>query len=123
MTSTKTINTIILTELKNGNKSMFNVVFNSYYGNVKQFLHDLFKSNSQAEQLAEKVFIRLWTTKHKIDTDGYLSNHIFETMCEIATKELRVINYETKQTSGNSEELRINTSKKAPIALKVPKIL
>ena len=75
---------------------MFNVVFNSYYGNVKQFLRDLFKSNSQAEQLAQKVFIRLWTTKHKIDTDGYLSSHIFETMCEITIKELRVISYETK---------------------------
>ena len=77
------INKQVLTDIKEGSVPIFDLVFCAYYGSVKCFLSDLLKSDEEAEQLAQEAFVRLWNTKHRIDTDSNTAVVLFEVAYDI----------------------------------------
>lgn len=58
-------------------KTAFAVVFRAYYGKVFKFVHSIVKDESQAEDLAQEVFIKLWSKRKNLATVQSLDNYLF----------------------------------------------
>lgn len=56
-----------LTALKEGDVKAFDCIFVSYFGKVRCFINGLLKSEADAEDLAQDIFIKLWTNRGLLD--------------------------------------------------------
>lgn len=65
-----------LEALRQGSHKAFETVFIAYYNKTKTFINGYIKSDSDAEELTEDLFVNLWMNHHAIDTsksfDSYL---------------------------------------------------
>ena len=70
------IATKTLEALRNGDQKAFKAVFVAYYNKTKAFIYGYIKSEADAEELAEDMFVNLWINRHMIDLsrsfDSYL---------------------------------------------------
>lgn len=57
-----------LEALKAGDHKAFETIFLAYYPHTKDFLYGYMKSEPDAEELAEELFVNLWIKRHQIDT-------------------------------------------------------
>ena len=67
----------ILTSLKNGDREAFNVIFQTYQKKVYYFIYSIAKSKYHTEEVFQAVFIKIWSTKEKIDTSKSFDAFIF----------------------------------------------
>lgn len=58
----------ILDALRIGDHDAFEVVFIAYYKKIKLFIIGYIKSEEDAEELTEDLFVTLWTKRDSIDT-------------------------------------------------------
>lgn len=63
--------------LKNGDHKAFEAIFLAYYKRVKYFILGLVKSEEDAEELAQEVFVKLWTNRTSINVDKNLNTFIY----------------------------------------------
>lgn len=56
-----------LEAFQNGNHKAFETVFIAYYNNTKAFIDGYIKSESDAEELTEDLFVNLWINHSSID--------------------------------------------------------
>ena len=70
------IDTKTLEALRNGDQKAFKEVFVAYYNKTKAFIYGYIKSEEDAEELAEDMFVNLWINRNTIDIsksfDSYL---------------------------------------------------
>lgn len=57
-----------LESLQHGNHDAFEAVFITYYSKVKAFIYGYIKSETDAEELAEELFVNLWMNHRSINT-------------------------------------------------------
>ncbi|WP_101690479.1 RNA polymerase sigma-70 factor [Dysgonomonas massiliensis] len=62
------IDIITLEALRHGDHSAFETVFIAYYDRVRIFIFGYIKSESDAEELTEDLFVNLWEKRSSIDT-------------------------------------------------------
>ena len=53
-----------LKALQQGSHKAFEEVFITYYGKTKAFIYGYIKSNPDAEELTEDLFVNLWINRH-----------------------------------------------------------
>lgn len=58
-------------------KSAFAVVFREYYSKVFSFVMSIVKDESQAKDLAQEVFIKLWEKRRNLETVQSLDDYLF----------------------------------------------
>lgn len=58
-------------------KNAFAVVFREYYGKVLKFVSSIVRDESQAKDLAQEVFIRLWEKRKRLQTVQSLDDYLF----------------------------------------------
>ncbi|MDR1221289.1 MAG: RNA polymerase sigma-70 factor [Tannerella sp.] len=61
------IDEALLERFREGDHKAFESIFLSYYDRVKNFINGLIKSEDDAEELAQDVFVRLWTNRQAVD--------------------------------------------------------
>ncbi len=57
-----------LEALQQGDHKAFEAVFVTYYSKTKAFIYGYIKSEEDAEELTEELFVNLWINQHSIDT-------------------------------------------------------
>lgn len=62
--------------LRKGCHKAFEQVFSSYYAKIKIFIAGLIKSDVDAEELAEELFVNLWINRKEIDADKSFSAYL-----------------------------------------------
>lgn len=66
----------VLSDLREGSHKAFEKVFTAYFNKVKAFIYGYIKSDIDAEELAEDIFVNLWLNHEVIDVsksfDSYL---------------------------------------------------
>lgn len=67
----------MIESLKTGNHLIFEKVFLAYYKNVKIFVNRLIKSDYDAEEISQDLFVKLWVNKDKIDVTKNFSNFMY----------------------------------------------
>lgn len=63
--------------LQNGNHKAFEEVFLTYFDKVKFLLNGLLKSESDAEELAQDIFVKLWINRQSIDTNKSFNSYLY----------------------------------------------
>lgn len=63
--------------LAEGNHDAFQCVFNTYYTKVFRFIAGLIKSEDDAKDLTQDVFVKLWSIHETLKDLGSLSNFLF----------------------------------------------
>lgn len=66
-----------LTALKNGEVKAFDTLFISYFGKVKCFIKGLLKSEVDAEDLAQDIFIKLWINHASLDPEKSINAYLY----------------------------------------------
>lgn len=63
--------------MKAGDHSKFETVFLAYFKNVKTFVSRLIKSDYDAEEISQELFVKLWINRDKIDASKNFNNFIY----------------------------------------------
>lgn len=75
----------VIQSLKRGDHRAFEKVFVAYFNKVRYFIFRLVRSDHEAEELAQDVFVRLWTNRASIDLsksfDAYLFSIAYNATC------------------------------------------
>lgn len=72
-----TIEPKILKELKDGNHSAFEAVFNRFSKQLFLFSLKYLKSEQAAEDIVQEVFIKIWDNRREIKTDTSFQSYLF----------------------------------------------
>ena len=60
-----------LEAFQDGNHKAFETIFIAYYNKTKTFIDGYIKSEPDAEELTEDLFVNLWINRHSIDTSDH----------------------------------------------------
>lgn len=63
--------------LKNGDHKAFEEVFMAYFDKVKYLLNGLLRLESDAEELAQDIFVKLWMNRQSIDSQKAFSTYLY----------------------------------------------
>lgn len=63
--------------LQNGDHKAFEEVFLTYFDRVKYLLTGLLRSESDAEELAQDIFVKLWINRQSIDLSKAFNTYIY----------------------------------------------
>jgi RNA polymerase sigma-70 factor (ECF subfamily) len=66
----------IISELRDGSHEAFEMVFAAWFGRVKAFIFGYVKSEADAEELAEDVFVGLWVNHASLDPSKSFSSYL-----------------------------------------------
>ena len=75
--------------LQNGCYKTFEEIFLTYYNNVKHFLSKILRSEKDAENLAQDIFVELWINRQSINTNDSFSTYLYSTTRDAAIKYLK----------------------------------
>lgn len=107
-----TVDEKILDALRDGNHEAFETVFISYYNKTKYFIYGYIKSETDAEELTEDLFVNLWINRTSIDTGKSFSSYLHTIARNAAINFLQhkyvrdayISNYTSDEHSSTSEE-------------------
>lgn len=63
--------------LRNGNHKAFEDIFIGYFKRVKLFIGGIIKSEADAEELAQDVFVKLWTNRETLNVEKPLGAYLY----------------------------------------------
>ncbi len=63
--------------LRRGNHKVFECVFLAYFQRVRLFIGGIIKSDADAEELAQDVFIKLWTNREALNIEKPLGAYLY----------------------------------------------
>lgn len=75
MPKTKYKETII--RLRDGDHSAFESLFIEFFNKVKYFIKGIIRSDDDAEELAQDIFVKLWTGRESIDPEKSFNSYIY----------------------------------------------
>jgi len=76
MVMSKTIDTQTLQALREGNHGAFEDIFTAYYNKTKFFIYSYVKSEAEAEELTEDLFVNLWANRQSIDVSKSFNSYL-----------------------------------------------
>lgn len=72
-----TITKEVLLSLQDGDHKAFEMVFVAYFDKVKYFVERIIRSEDEAEELAQDIFVKLWVNRKAIDIQKSFSGFLF----------------------------------------------
>lgn len=74
-----TITKEVLLSLQKGDHKAFETVFVAYFDKVKHFVERIVRSEDEAEELTQDIFVKLWISRKTIDIQKSFSAFLFTT--------------------------------------------
>lgn len=71
-------NTLIVDQVKNGSKDAFKQLYNQYAERIHRFAFSYLKSDLEAEEMVQEVFLKLWNNKYKLDSSHNIKSFLFK---------------------------------------------
>ncbi|WP_455585256.1 RNA polymerase sigma-70 factor [Bacteroides sp.] len=71
------VTTTTIEALQNSDHKAFEKVFLTYFDKVKYLLTGLLRSGSDAEELAQDIFVKLWINRQSIDPNKTFSTYLY----------------------------------------------
>ena len=66
-----------LKSLKEGNRKAFERIFLAYYGRVRNFITAITKSETDAEDITQDIFGKIWLNRETIDTQKSFHSYMY----------------------------------------------
>ena len=67
----------LLEQLGKGSHLAFNALFLQYYPQVKKFLLGFLKSESDANDLSQEIFVKIWVQREKISQVNFFKTYLY----------------------------------------------
>jgi len=93
-----------LEAFQDGNHKAFETIFIAYYNKTKAFIDGYIKSEPDAEELTEDLFVNLWINRHSIDMSKSFNSYL-HTIARNAAINFLKHNQETGYSSTSEEDL------------------
>lgn len=71
------ITNLQIEEIQAGKIKAFEILFKAFYPRVKSFALGMIKNPYEAEEIAQNVFLKVWTNREKLKSTYSLSSYIF----------------------------------------------
>ena len=68
----------LLLRLKNGNEQAFEAIYNLYSNRLYGNLIKLVKSEEEAQEILQDIFIKIWNKRQEIDVDASFRSYLFK---------------------------------------------
>lgn len=105
-----------LEDLQQGNHKAFETVFIAYYSKIKAFISGYIKSESDAEELTEDLFVALWMNHHSLNTSKSFDSYLHTIARNAALNFLKHKYVEETYVSNLSDAQHTSTSEEDLIA-------
>ncbi|MCZ4245282.1 RNA polymerase sigma-70 factor [Pedobacter punctiformis] len=69
--------TNLIALIKEGNKLAFDDVFIKHFKSLHAYAYTIIKERDDAEEIVQNVFVRIWTKRAQLKTDGYLKSFLY----------------------------------------------
>jgi RNA polymerase sigma-70 factor (ECF subfamily) len=92
-----------LEALRNGEHKAFDDIFNAYYNKVRYFINGLLKSEADAEELAQDIFVKLWINRESINPQKSFNAYIYTVARNAAFNFLKHKHVETSYLENYTE--------------------
>lgn len=66
--------------IKAGNKRAFDEVFLRYFKSLHAYAYSIVKERDDAEEIVQNVFVRVWTKRAQLKTDGFLKSFLYRSV-------------------------------------------
>lgn len=74
----------VLIRLKAGNHGAFELIFKAFFNRIRHFIFSMIKSDEDAEELTQELFVKLWNNRENVDENKSF-NYFMYTMARNAT--------------------------------------
>ena len=78
--------------LKSGDMTVFDEIYRKYCHKLFEFVYHITKNESDAEEIVQEVFLKLWESKHRLDSyrsfDSYLFTIAYNTTISLMRKRI-----------------------------------
>ncbi len=78
-----------LAGVASGDMNAFHDIFSEYYGQVKQFSYSMLKDMDAAEDIAQEVFMKIWSGRHLLPSVRNFRNWLFQISKNTLTDHIR----------------------------------
>lgn len=66
--------------IKSGNKQAFDEVFLKHFKSLHAYAFAIIKEKDDAEEIVQNVFVRIWTKREQLKTDGFLKPFLYRSV-------------------------------------------
>ncbi|MDQ0969553.1 RNA polymerase sigma-70 factor (ECF subfamily) [Flavobacterium sp. W4I14] len=66
--------------IKSGNKQAFDEVFLKHFKSLHAYAFTIIKEKDDAEEIVQNVFVRIWTKRAQLKTDGFLKPFLYRSV-------------------------------------------
>ena len=102
---------VTIEALQNGDHKAFEEIFLIYFDKVKCFLSGFLKSESEAEELAQDIFVKLWINRQSLNPQKPFNTYIFTIARNTALNYLKHKLVEEKfKSSYSSDDYELTSS-------------
>lgn len=63
--------------LQESDQKSFEQIFVAYYGKIKTFIRAIIKSETDAEDITQDIFVKLWINRHEIDPQKSINAYMY----------------------------------------------
>jgi len=67
----------VIEGLKNGDMASFDIIYRTYSKRLFGFVLQIIKNDSDAEEIVQEVFIKIWESRHQIDNFSLFDSYLF----------------------------------------------
>ena len=71
------INEAIIEGVKNGDMAAFDLVYRAYSKRLYRFVYGIIKTEIDAEEIVQEVFVKIWESHEKIDNFALFDSYLF----------------------------------------------
>lgn len=71
------VDNALITQLRNGNKEAFKLLFEKYGGRLYQFSLKYLRDKEDTEDLLNEVFLKIWENRRSLKTDTSFQSYLF----------------------------------------------
>ncbi|NLV69148.1 MAG: RNA polymerase sigma-70 factor [Spirochaetes bacterium] len=71
------ISEVIIESLKNGDMAAFDIIYRAYCKRLYKFVFGIIKTESDAEEIVQEVFVKIWEARGNIDDLALFDSYLF----------------------------------------------
>lgn len=80
LTGLESNDTNLIGLIKSGNKQAFDEVFLKHFKSLHAYAFAIIKEKDDAEEIVQNVFVRIWTKREQLKTDGFLKPFLYRSV-------------------------------------------
>ena len=95
----------IINGLKNGDQSIFKLLFNSYYNPLSSYALTFIKYADIADEIVQEIFIKIWENRNDLNISSSLRSYLFRCVHNNCINYIKHMEIKNKQTREISEDI------------------